>query len=100
MQDSRPQSPREGGGSSSGDDQGSKKPNLVRRSLAIIRKVIFLGSLIAQALTDAGHPVHQSNHSKQDLWKSIDEVMRTIYQTEFDWAWRKTPPVKNFRTTS
>ncbi len=53
--------------------------------------------LIAQALTDAGYPVPQANQTKQELWRSIDEVMRTTFQTEFDWAWRNTAPVKKLR---
>ena len=53
--------------------------------------------LIAQALTDAGHSVPSSTQTKQDLWKRIDEVMRAYYNTEFDWAWRNTPPVKKLR---
>jgi hypothetical protein len=53
--------------------------------------------LIAKALSDAGHTVRQAKQTKQELWRSIDGIMRDNYETEFDWAWRNTVPVKKLQ---
>ena len=46
--------------------------------------------MIAKALQNAGHEIHPFTEqgSRESLWREIDAIMRSEYNTEFDWAWR------------
>lgn len=54
--------------------------------------------MIAGALRAAGHSLdHSPDQTRESLWKAIDAIMKTEYNTEFDWAWRNVPPVKKLK---
>ena len=54
--------------------------------------------MIAEVLSKNGHDIKVSpGHTRESLWKEIDAIMKSEYNTMFDWAWRNVPPIKKLR---